>query len=72
MAESKHIISVPKQQSRDLEEKPIAAVLELSLEQQAQIKVATGHDIKKLEFTKVELDLVMSPAGYDAPGAANG
>jgi hypothetical protein len=69
MAKTKKTIDVPREKKRELAEAPIAAVIELTPEQQRAIKTATGRDIPRLELTKLEIDLVTSAAGYDAPGA---
>lgn len=67
----KKIISVPPTENRTLEDQPVVAVLELTDEQREMIRAATGRDVPRLELTKVELAMVASPAGYDAPGALN-
>lgn len=66
---TKKTISVSKRTDRSLKEAEVVASLDLTPEQQEQVKSALGRSIKKLQLTRLELEMIVSPAGYDAPGA---
>ena len=66
---TKKTILIGKRADRTLKDADVAASIDLTPEQQEQVKNALGRSVKKLRLTRLELEMIVSPAGYDAPGA---